>query len=83
MGTIFAPTYASLTMGFFEIKLYRICEIKWGNEFCNFLKENWSRYLDDCETPLNKNIITPAELLETINTINPAIQFTMEHSEIE
>ena len=25
MGTIFAPTYATLSMGYFEIKLYSAC----------------------------------------------------------
>ena len=29
MGTIFAPTYATLTMGYFEVHFYHICEVKW------------------------------------------------------
>ena len=81
MGTIFAPTYASLTMGYFEIKFYNICEVKWGMELANTLKENWSRFLDDCETVLDKTKIKPDDLLETINSIHPAIQFTMEFSD--
>ena len=28
MGTIFAPTYATLSMGYFEIKLYNFCIFK-------------------------------------------------------
>ena len=28
MGTIFAPTYATLTMGYFEVHFYNICELK-------------------------------------------------------
>ena len=31
MDTIFAPTYATLTMGYFEVHFY-ICELKWGKE---------------------------------------------------
>ena len=83
MGTIFAPTYATLTMGFFEEHFYNICQIKWGIEFHNFILENWNRYLDDCQTPLDKNKVKPQELLDTLNSINEAIQFTMEFSEKE
>ena len=28
MGTIFAPTYATLSMGYFKIKLYNFCIFK-------------------------------------------------------
>ena len=28
MGTIFAPTYATLTMGYFEFHFYNICKLK-------------------------------------------------------
>ena len=28
MGTIFAPTYATLTMRYFEVHFYNICELK-------------------------------------------------------
>ena len=33
MGTIFAPTYAPLTMEYFEIDFYNICELKGEKEF--------------------------------------------------
>ena len=33
MGTIFAPTYATLTMGYFEVHFYHNCEVKWEKEF--------------------------------------------------
>ena len=74
MGTIFAPTYATLTMGYFEFYFY-ICEPKWGEEFQEFILENWSCFLDDCQTPLDKNKVKPEELLETLNSVNEAIQF--------
>ena len=35
MGTIFATTYATLTMGYSEVHFYNICEIKWGKNFKN------------------------------------------------
>ena len=31
MGTIFAPTYATLSMGYFEIKLHSVCTFNMGN----------------------------------------------------
>ena len=83
MGTIFTPTYATLTMGYFEFHFYNICELKWGKEFQEFILENWSRFLDDCQTPLDKNKVKPEELLETLNSVNEAIQFTMEFSDKE
>ena len=30
MGTIFAPTYVTLSMGYFEIKLNSVCTFKYG-----------------------------------------------------
>ena len=80
MGTIFAPTYANLTMGFFELTFYDLCIDKFGEELGNFIFENWSRFLDDCETLLEENKIKPNDLLSISNSINPSIQFKMEYS---
>ena len=33
MGTIFAPAYATLTMGYFEVDFYNNCELKWEKEY--------------------------------------------------
>ena len=82
-GKGFAPTCATLTMGYFEFHFYNICKLKWGKEFQEFVLENWSRFLDDCQTPLDKNKVKPEELLETLNSVNEAIQFTMEFSDKE
>ena len=46
-------------------------------------KKNWSRFLNDCHTPLDKNMIKLEELLETLYSVNEAIQFTMEFSDKE
>ena len=83
IGTIFAPTYATLTMGYFEVHFYNICELKWGKEFQEFILENWSRFLDDCQTPLDKNMVKTEELFETLNSTNKTIQFTMEFGDKE
>ena len=80
MGTIFAPTYATLSMRFFEIKLYSVCILKYGELLAEYIKENWNRFLDDCYTVLRSSQISPEELLLTLNSVNPSIQFTMEYS---
>ena len=41
MGTIFASTYATLLMGYFEIKLYSICTSKNEELLAEYSKENW------------------------------------------
>ena len=45
MGTIFAPTYATLSMRYFEIKLYSVCTFKYGEPLAEHIKENWNRFL--------------------------------------
>ena len=52
MGTIFAATYATLSMGYFEIKLYSICTFKQEELLAEHIKENWNRFLDGFYTVL-------------------------------
>ena len=52
-------------MGYFEVHFYNIWELIWGKEFKEFILENYSRFLDDCQTSLDKNKVKPEELLET------------------
>jgi len=80
MGTIFAPTYASLTMAFHETSLYDVIENKFGDLAKNYFVENWKRFLDDCEILLDISLIDPNNLLNILNSINENIQFTMEVS---
>ena len=40
MGTIFAPTYATLSMGHLEIKLYSVCTLKYGELLAEYIKKN-------------------------------------------
>ena len=66
MGITFAPKYATLTMGYFEVYFYNICELKWGKEFQEPILENWSHFLDRCQTPLDKNKVKLEELKKTL-----------------
>ena len=80
MGIIFAPTYATLSMGYFEMKLYSVCTSKYAELLVEYIKENWNRFfLDDCYTVLRSSQISPEELLLTLNSINPSMQFTVEY----
>ena len=40
MGTIFAPTYAALSMEYFEVKLYSVWTFKYGELLAEYVKEN-------------------------------------------
>ena len=80
MGTIFTPTYATLLMGYFEMKLYSVCTFKYGEPLAGHIKENWNRFLHDCYTVLRSSKVSPEELLFILNLINSSIQFTMNHS---
>ena len=77
----FAPTYATLSMGFHEIELYAIIRNKFTLPISNYFEQNWKRFLDDCFIFLRLSLIKPNELLDVLNNINPAIQFTMESSD--
>ena len=46
MGTIFVATYTTLSMRYFEIKLYSVCTFKYGAPLAEYIKENWNRFLD-------------------------------------
>ena len=83
MGTIFAPTYTTLSMGYFNLTFYRTCINELGETLGQFILENWGRFPDDCEKPLDKTKIDPNRLLQILNSINPSIKFTMETSDKE
>ena len=59
MGTIFAPTYATLNIGYAEIKLYSEITTKY------IFMEEWKQFLDKCQILLNPD--KPTLLLETLN----------------
>ena len=82
MGTIFALTHATLSMCYFELTFYRICINEFGETLGQFVWENWCRFLDNCETPLDKTKIDPNRLLKILNSINPSIRFSVETSDI-
>ena len=80
-GTDMARTYATLTMGYHEVKFYSICELNWGAAVRQYIEETWGCFLDDCEIPLDQDKVKPEAIKDVLNSIHPKIQFTMEHSE--
>ena len=83
MGTIFAPTYAILSMAFHEIELYATIRNKFTPPVSNYFEQNWKRFLDYCFIFLRLSLIKSNKLLDVLNNINPAIQFIMETSDTQ
>ena len=80
VGTIFAPTYANLTMGYHEIKVYSIIHQSYALA-SKYFENSWFIFLDDCQILLKVNLIKSDHLLSILNQINNNIQFTMEKSQ--
>ena len=83
MGTKVAPTYATLTIGFLEIKLYSEISHRFGTQFSNEFIEVWKRFLDDCFITWNKSQSDLIILHDILNTLHPDIKFTLESSNIK
>ena len=47
----------------------------------NCFEQSWKRFLDDCFIFLRLSLIKPNKLLDVLNNINQAIQFTIETSD--
>ena len=78
MGTVFAPTYVNLSMGYHEIRLYDLIELNHNLDIRQYSVENWKRFLGDCEILLKTDLIQPDDLLRILNSVNNNIQFLME-----
>ena len=72
-GTVFVPTYATLSMGFHEIERYAIIRNKFTLPVSDYFEQNWKRFLDDCFMFLRLSSIKPNELLDVLNNINSVI----------
>ena len=78
MGTVFAPTYANLGIGYREIKLYGLIELNYNLEIKEYFVENWKRSLDGYEVLLKTDLIKSDDLLTILNSVNNNIQFSMK-----
>ena len=48
MGTKVAPTYATLVLGYLEEQFYVKVSEEFNSDIATYVKECWSRFLDDC-----------------------------------
>jgi hypothetical protein len=83
MGTKVAPTYATLVLGFLEEKLFEDMDQRFGNQYAQYMKIQWKRYLDDCFIFWSKTDEELNELHNMLNNLHPSIKFTMEKSTAE
>lgn len=48
MGTKMSPTYATLTLGYLEEKMYEKTREHFNDQNTQNIKQGWKRYLDNC-----------------------------------
>ena len=83
MGTKMEPTYATLVMGFLEIKLYEEIGKRYNNQVKKQFVDNWWRYLDDCFIIWDKESDTVENLAEILQTLHINTKLTVESSNKE
>ena len=81
--TTFAPIYATLTIGYLEVKLYEKVTEVFGDEFGNYFVTNWKRFLDDCFIPWTKTVSDLESLHNILNNLHIDIKFTLQFSNTE
>ena len=79
-GTVTAPAYAILTIGYLETILYKQIRQKFGDIIHNYFVLNWKRFLDDCFIIWKKSFCDFEEILSLLNNLDPHIQFTVDQS---
>jgi len=80
MGTKVAPTYATLVLGYLEEILYNKMKTEHGEDFSEFLKKHFWRFLDDCFVVWPPDI-NADDFHMALNSLHPDICYTMEISE--
>ena len=64
MGTIVAPTYATLIMGYLEIQFCENCKNEFGVNNGKYIKKIWHRDLDNCYIALDATNTNPLKLFQ-------------------
>ncbi len=83
MGTRAAPPYATLSVGYFEHKMYIRVQIQFSNDLAEYLRKYWRRFLDDIWTYWLKKFGDFMTFFNMLNGLHPSITFTIEQSETE
>ena len=78
IGTIFAPPYACLTVGFLEeTKLYPLVRNHFPFEIAEFIVKFYLRYMDDGITPLPSSMDLES-FSKILNCLDQRLKFTIE-----
>ena len=80
MGTKMAPTYASLVMGYLELKMYTQIKDIYPSNVHSSICQTWLRYIDDCWFIWNNKFGDLTIFFSLINNLHSSIRFTTEHS---
>lgn len=75
MGTKMAPTYAILTLGYLEVKLYDQCRTHFGDSKSDYIINNLFRFIDDIfiKWPFGKELLDI--FFNTLNSLNSSMKF--------
>ena len=57
MGTKFAPVYATLTIGYLEVKLYEKVTMIFGNTFRDYFTSDWIDILMIASSPGQNQVV--------------------------
>ena len=79
-GTVVAPSYAILSIGYLEVMLYRQVKEKFGEQIHDYFVLNWKRYLDDCFIIWRKSFGNFNDILALLNNLDNNIVFTVDQS---
>lgn len=82
MWTKMAPTYATLTLGYLEEKMYEKARRQFDHQTTQNIKNGWKRYLDDCFIIWNESDANLTVFLDIVNNLDPNINFTLDESAI-
>lgn len=82
MGTKMAPTYATLTLGYLEEKMYEKARRQFNHQTAQNIKNGWKRYLDDCFIIWDESDANLTVFLDIVNNLDPNINFTLDESAI-
>ena len=63
-GTIFGGTYSTLVMGYLEIQFYKKWRQIFGLSAVKYIKENWYRFLYNCNIALDYIVVNRLNYLK-------------------
>lgn len=75
MGTIMAPAYANIVMGYLEKTLYSRVKNDISDSAATYLKASYFRYLDDILIIWDESICPHRDIIDIILTLDHDIQF--------